>query len=75
MITVVLLMFVVSRFMVKENLKDHHVIYEVRIISYDGGYNSFVTNDYEEVDGCVEFEINSGEKKKICEDYTIVSWR
>ena len=61
--------------LVSRNFKEGIPTYEIRVPSYDGEYNSYITTNYREVNGCVEFKDEFGFDQRICDKYTITTWK
>ena len=61
--------------LVSRNFKEGVPTYEIRVPSYDGGYNSYITTNYREVNGCIEFKDEFGFDQRICDNYTVTNWK
>lgn len=47
---------------------------EITVPSYGGQPDVYITKNYVERDGCVEFSDGMGVKRKVCGNYSISKW-
>jgi len=61
--------------LVYDNFSDGKPVYEIKVPDYDGGYNSYITSEYTERNGCIKFIDEFGFEQEVCDKYTVSKWK
>ena len=60
--------------LIYNNFKEGKQLYEIKVPTYDGNYNSYLTESYSEENGCVKFVDEFKFQQQVCNNYTITKW-
>jgi len=60
--------------LIYNNFKEGKQLYEIKVPTYDGTYQSYLTESYIEENGCIKFIDEFKFEQKICNNYNVTKW-